>query len=118
MELGKGAQKPTLGRLQGRINQERSQKTADKKIQPTLRSFIGLKSGLEGSRKAAKKETTSDPGNTDVVGKRPQHFLETEDSWRFGLERSKAVLKGSPEHLLLKEAKILSQGGRTSPVRK
>ena len=58
-EIVSGASTPVqikIRRLHGRINKEKSQQTADNKIYSTLRSFIGLKCGVEGSRKAARED--------------------------------------------------------------
>ena len=58
-EIVSGASTPVqikIRRLHRRINKEKSQQTADNKIHSTLRSFIGLKCGVEGSRKAARED--------------------------------------------------------------
>ena len=53
-----------------------------------------------------------------MVGKGTKHYLEAQYSWGFGSGRSNTVLEGSPQHLLLKEAKDLVQEAKISPGRK
>ena len=53
-----------------------------------------------------------------MVGKGTKHYLETEYFWGFWSGRRNTVLEGSPQHILLKEAKDLVYDAKISPGRK
>ena len=85
----------------------------EKLLQPTLSSFLSLKSGLKGSGgKRAREPSPSSEPSQQVTGKGPQAGPTTGNLQMFGEGegRPRVVLKGSPEHNLLHEAKVLVIG--------
>ena len=78
-----------------------------------MSSFLSLKSGLKGSGgKRAREPSPSSEPSQQVTGKGPQAGPTTGNLQMFGEGegRPRVVLKGSPEHNLLHEAKVLVIG--------
>ena len=117
-ELETGARTPVgvkVRRIQERIQKEKSHNV--QQIQPTLKSFIELRGGLEGSQRRTGNQSTSSANPKAREGQGPQPDLNTKDSEIFGtMEERKTVVPGSPEHQLLKEAGALKPQGRRPKV--
>ena len=79
-------------------------KTSTRMIQPTLASFLGVRSGLEGQERGGRKTVTS----PTRPGREGQGACQgTSTSPGHGEGRARPLMRGSPEHLLLHEAKAL-----------
>ena len=55
-------------------------------------------------------EKTSNPGRSTGTEQGSQYTPNTRDPYGHGVERRRVLLEGSPEHLLLKEAKAIGRG--------
>ena len=87
-----------------------------KMIQPTLMSFMDIRGGLKGQGRVGSQETPSKEAKdlregqgalgSDIIS--PEH----------GEGRVRPPMRGSPEHLLLHEAKVLTKGRKVSQYRK
>ena len=77
-------------------------------IQPTLVSFMDIRSGLKGHMRSPRREVTSSPGSCHREGQGPCE--ESTTTYGFGQERTRPPMKGSPEHLLLQEARVVTGG--------
>lgn len=86
-------------------------------MEPTLSSFLSLRSGLKGSGgKRAREVSPSQESNQEVTGQGPPTGPDTGDLQIFweGERKPRILLKGSSEHNLLKEAQVLEIGGSRS----
>ena len=82
-------------------------------IQPTLSSFMSLRSGLvETQSKAEPKTIPSEANKQGPKGKGLDLVPATGSSESFGEgdRGPRRILEGSPEHHLLKEAKMIKTG--------
>ena len=82
-------------------------------LQPTMSSFLSLRSGFKGSGgQRTQQITTSDVSNQEVTGQGPPTGPTTGNLKIFGEgeRKPRTLLKGSPEHNLLKEAQVLEIG--------
>ena len=84
-------------------------------IQPTLMSFMDIRSGLKGQERDGNNTTPTKAtdcreglGASSITPFSPEH----------GDGRVRAPMRGSPEHLLLHEAQVLTKGRDGSRHRK
>ena len=85
-------------------------------IQPTLMSFMDIRGGLKGQGRVGSQVTPSKEAKdlregqgalgSDIIS--PEH----------GEGRVRPPMRGSPEHLLLHEAKVLTKGRKVSEGKK
>ena len=97
-------------RIQDKINKDKgmSQPDAAKMIQPTLVSFMDIRGRLKGHQEAPRQQMSSKPGHNQREGLGPSEEFSTPGG--NGKERARPPMKGSPEHLLFQEAKIVARG--------
>ena len=118
-----GASTPVLTkvrRIQARIDKETQSKkvpskTTRKMIQPTLVSFMDIRSGLKGQERAGNVTPSRQATDCRVgLGASSQPSFSPEH----GEERVRPPMRGSPEHLLLQEARVTTKGRDGSRHRK
>ena len=118
-----GASTPVLTkvkRLQAKIDKETKVKkvpntTTNKMIQPTLMSFMDIRSGLKGQERVGSQTPPKQAKDLrEGQGALSEHIISPEH----GEGRVRPPMRGSPEHLLLHEAKVLTKGRKVSEGRK
>ena len=109
-------------RLQGKMDVEKSQKSHRSNVQqfqPTLRTFIDLRSGLVGPKCGKGTTKPSETKSRAETGQGPRPGTDIVDTWGHGeIEKMRMVTGGSPETLLLKEAGSLGPREHRSQGRK
>ena len=99
----------------GKKQEGSGRKKEDKMIQPTLSSFMSLRSGLVGAGDKARPKLESSPGEGSPAptGKGLEQGPNEGSQLLFGEgERRLAyVSEGSPEHQLMKEARLIRKKG-------
>ena len=89
--------------------------TTRKMIQPTLVSFMDIRSGLKGQERVGSQTPPKQAKDLrEGQGALGKHNISPEH----GEGRVRPPMRGSPEHLLLHEAKVLTKGRKVSQYRK
>ena len=106
-------------RLETKIEKETKRKnvlmTITKMIQPTLMSFMDIRSGLKGQERVGSQTPPKQAKDLrEGQGALSEHNISPEH----GEGRVRPPMRGSPEHLLLHEAKVLTKGRKVSECRK